>query len=156
MNPQIAIPLLAGLSVILVGGAVVLWYATRRAPLVRKLQAASSSPAYLPVLEPEVPVSGPKMSGMLANLGTFISSGKSSKSLSEQLTQAGLRHADAAAAYLGCKMLLVLVGLTVAWILLLSLSMAHQSKMILIGAIGMLFFMLPNMVVSSRRTAQTA
>jgi tight adherence protein C len=154
MNPQIAIPLLAGLSVMMVGGAVVLWYATRRAPLKRRLQAASASPAYLPVVEPEAPVPGPKMAGLLANLGTFISAGKSSKSLSEQLTQAGFHHTDAAAAYLGCKMLLVLVGLAVAWILLLPLSMAHQSKMILIGAVGMLFFMLPNMVVSSRRTAR--
>lgn len=152
MNLQVAIPLLVGLSVVLVGGAVLLWYVKRRAPLIARLHAAH--PTYLPVDEPVTPLAGPKLTGVLANLGTFISSGKSSKSLSEQLTQAGYHHADAAAAYMGSKMLLMLVGFAVGAIVLMPVSMTNQSRAVAIIAVGFLAFMMPNVVVSSRQSAR--
>ena len=157
MNPQIAIPLLAGVSVILIGGAILLWDVVRRAPMMARLRGAANTAAPIAVSAPLSPASQSNLTGMLANLGTVISSGKSSKSLSEQLTQAGYHHPDAAAAYIGSKVLLTLVGLMVGWILLtllLPASMAHNLKILVVLMAGMLFFMIPNMVVSSHQNTR--
>jgi tight adherence protein C len=152
MNTEILISLLAGLAVMSVGGAVLLWYGTRRAPLMARLQA--NIPAYVPLEPPVEAPSGLRLADLLTNLGTLISSGKSSKSLKEQLTQAGYHRADAAAAYLGCKVLLLVVGLSAAWIVLMPLPMTSRTRMMVIGSLGMFCFMLPNLVVSSRQSAR--
>lgn len=157
MNPQIAIPLLAGVSVILIGGAVLLWEVMRRAPMMARLRGAANITTTVAVSAPSSPASQSNFTGLLANLGTVISSGKSSKSLSEQLTQAGYHHADAAAAYIGSKLLLTLVGLMIGWILLTLLapaSMAHNLRILVVLMAGMLFFMIPNMVVSSHQSTR--
>jgi len=65
MNPQIAIPLLAGVSVILIGGAILLWDVVRRAPMMARLRGAANTAAPIAVSAPLSPASQSNLTGML-------------------------------------------------------------------------------------------
>ena len=104
---QILISLLAGLSVMAVGGAILMARLARG----RRLKPGSATVAGDPMPQQSTASFGPKFAGMIENVGTAVASGKASVTLREQLTQAGYHAENSAAVYIGAKMLLGGVGL---------------------------------------------
>jgi tight adherence protein C len=147
MNEHLVIPILLGFAVVALGGALLMVRWARRAPLEARLQgligggvAAAPSSA-----------SGPRLSDVIEQIGTAISSRRASTSLSEQLTQAGYHDPNAAAVYLGAKVVLLIVGLLISGSLTLSTPMGTQFKVFVVMTASLGLFFVPNMIVSTRR-----
>lgn len=157
MNINLVIPILAGLAVFLVGLSVLMSRWNHRAPLRARLQGVSG--ASIGTMSMPVPgaigSAGPGLTEMVANVGSAVSSSKPSKGLREQLTQAGYHSANAAAVYIGVKILLLVSGLMAGGALLLPMSLRADMKFLLIGGSGVIPFLTPNAVVSSRRRSRT-
>jgi tight adherence protein C len=77
-------------------------------------------------------------------------------SLQQQLTQAGYHHPRAAAIYFGAKMMLLAAGLLASAAAVVPTNLAVHSKGLLMAIGGFLFFLVPNMIVSSRRANRRA
>ncbi len=147
MSYETLIPILTGISVIAVGGAILAARVARRAPLQARLRGLENRPPEM--LPPST--GGQKLAEMVGGIGTVVSSGRSSLTLKEQLTQAGYHNSSSAAVYVGAKAILLVTGLLAFTTLLLPTNLAtgHKSLLILMGA--MLLFFIPNIVVVSRR-----
>ncbi|MDB5357547.1 MAG: tight adherence protein [Phycisphaerales bacterium] len=148
MNPQIVIPALVGGAVITFGGAVLLGRYARKAPLQARLRGLASGGAI--ALTPEA--DSQRFGALVQNLGSAVSSGRSSKTLREQLTQAGYHDPNAAAIYLGAKALLLAVGLLTSASLTLVLPLDMQYKLLIVMTSSLSKFFIPNLVVASRRS----
>jgi tight adherence protein C len=148
MNPQIVIPALVGGAVITFGGAVLLGRYARKAPLQARLRGLASGGAI--ALRPEA--DSQRFGALVQNLGSAVSSGRSSKTLREQLTQAGYHDPNAAAIYLGAKALLLAVGLLTSASLTLVLPLDMQYKLLIVMTSSLSKFFIPNLVVASRRS----
>ncbi|CAN5422180.1 type II secretion system F family protein [soil metagenome] len=149
MNPEMVIPLLVGVSVVLIGGAILLAKVAKRAPLEARLGqiGGPSMGRYVPSTR-----SSGRLTDVVQNIGAKVSSSKSSISLREQLTQAGYHQAEAASVYIGAKIILLIIGLGVSLALIIPTNFTSQHKVTLIGMIAMGLFFLPNMVVASRKS----
>jgi len=149
MNLELLIPILAGLSVMAIAGAVMLTRVARRAPLRARLVGpeglADSDQAGIKVV-------GPGLNDMLGAVGTAVSSGKSSSSLREELTQAGYHNRTAAAIYMGAKALLVTCGLMATLALILPTHLTLNLKVLLTLSVSGVLFFIPNMIVQLRRS----
>ncbi len=149
MNAQLIIPILTGAAVVSVGGAMLLNRRLKRAPLEERLQDISGGTVRGSSSSPNA--GSGKFTGLVHNLGSAVSSKKSSITLREQLTQAGYHQAGAASVYIGAKIILLVCGLTIALALIVPTELKGQTKITSISAIAMGLFFLPNMVVSSQR-----
>jgi tight adherence protein C len=148
MNPQIVIPALVAVFVVAMGGAVLLGRYARKAPLQARLRGLASGGTI--ALTPEA--DSQRFGDLVQNLGSAVSSGRSSRTLREQLTQAGYHDPNAAAVYLGAKALLLTVGLLASAALTLVLSLDMQYKLLIVMTASLLMFFFPNLVVASRRS----
>lgn len=145
----VLIPVLVGLAVIGVGGALILSRYARRAPIVARLNGIAGGELQAPASE-----NAPWLAQVVGDIGTAVTSGKASITLKEQLTQAGYHEAGAAAVYIGAKMILLVVGVLASLVLVAPASIAPHLKFFIVGAAGFLLFLLPNMVVSARRSSR--
>lgn len=147
MLPDILIPILAFAAVILLGGAVVAARLARREPLKARLVDLEGSAA------PAGPPAGRTRSlEAISRLGESISRGKTSRTLKEQLAQAGYHDPSAPAVYLGAKMLLFVAGLAGAVAIFLPLGLSLPVKVVFVLSITGLLSFLPNLVVGIRRS----
>ncbi len=145
MNVQIIIPILAGLATIAIGGAVLLIKLARRAPMrerLRSLQEQDSASAPLSA-------KSARLHGIAETIGTAISKGQSSRTLQQQLSQAGYHHPNAATLYIGIKAMLFVAGAAPA--LLLPIASQPHMKMLFAAMLGALLFFIPNIIVTQRR-----
>ena len=81
----------------------------------------------------------------LEKVGNFISHGRASTNLWEQLIRAGFMNKNAAAIYTGIKMILFLIGLIVAAILIGPLDYPMEKKILWIFIAGLVPFFIPNL-----------
>jgi tight adherence protein C len=151
MNINLVIPILAGLAVFLVGLSIVLSRWNYRAPLRTRLDGVSGGAAVAGALSA---APGLGVTDVIANVGSVVSSGKSSKNLREQLTQAGYHSPNAAAVYIGVKILLLICGLTGGAALVLSTSLSTNDKLLIVGAAAIVPFLTPNAIVASHCRAR--
>lgn len=143
---QLLIPALVFVLVVGVGGILLAVRVSRRKPLQDRLQG----------LDGRKPAAGiptrrsPLLRG-LDRLGSFVSLGRFSPRLREELARAGYHGRAAAAVYLGAKVLLFAVGLVVLIMMLLPLRVSLVAKVLIVvvGAVGMFF--LPNLAMYSHR-----
>lgn len=150
MNAQFIVAVLVGFSVICIGAAVLLARWARRAPLQARLKDLSGGATLaLPIEQ-----NAPGFTDVVGNVGTAISSGRTSRTLREQLTQAGYHHPKSAAIYVGAKFLLLAVGMLGSAVVILPTSLETRTKLLGIMAVSMGLFFIPNNVVSSRRRAR--
>jgi tight adherence protein C len=103
-----------------------------------------------------MPAGPGRLTDLVGNVGTAISSGRTSASLSETLTQAGYHQSSAATVYLGSKVLLFALGLVVSAALSLSSDLETHTKFLIIMVASLGLFFVPNMVVSSRRSRRSS
>ncbi len=142
VRPEILIGVIVFVLVMFVG--VILLTARerrRRAATARKLDLGGSSLGPVPAF---------KQSGLLRfveRVGNYVSHGRASTSLWEQLIRAGYMSRAAPAVYTGIKMLLFAVGVTVAAFLIIPWETTGARKILLISLGGAVPFFLPNMVV---------
>jgi len=148
-SEMVLIPLLVGLAVIGVGGALILSRYARRAPIVARLNNLSGEAEAQVVSE-----DSPRLARVVGNIGTAVTSGKASISLKEQLTQAGYHQPNAAAVYIGAKMILLVIGVCGSAALVVPSHLSSHAKLLLVGVAAFFLFLLPNMVVSSRRSGR--
>jgi tight adherence protein C len=86
----------------------------------------------------------------LEMIGNFVSHGRSSTSLWEELVRAGYYSKAAPAIYTGTKMLLFLLGFGCTAMLLLPTQLHAAAKINLIFVAGICLFFIPNMVLRMR------
>jgi len=150
-STEIIISALAGLSVIAIGGAILMGKRVKRAPLEARLRDVAGGN----VSGGSAPAIAPRFTGMVENLGTRVAHGKASVTLREQLTQAGYHGENAAAVYVGAKLILATVGLLGSAALVVpTTTFPIQTKSVLIMMFSMGFFFIPNIIVSSRRASR--
>lgn len=141
-------------AVMLIGGAV-LYIKSRR---VRLLQARLDGDQ-LSHTAASTPVS-PGVSWLvrwIQHIGRSYTPGEPSPTLREWLARAGYYAPQTAAVYLGTKIILLLLGLSVAAIFIVPLSAAAGVKAVMIASCGGVLFFLPNLYVQhklSKRTTQ--
>jgi tight adherence protein C len=151
MNEQVVIPVLTGTSVIAIGGSLILNRWARRQPLEQRLAELSGVK-----ITPRQTRNSGLLTGVVQNVGAKVSSGGASRTLREQLTQAGYHSADAAFVYMGAKIVLLLIGLVGSAALVLPTKLSLVNQVLLIGLATAVLFMVPNLVVSSRRSSRRA
>ena len=145
------IPVLAFVSVVTIGAAVVGAVASRRDPLQARLKSLQSHLAP-PVQEARA---GGAMAGLLGRVGTTVSPGKASRSLQDDMIRAGFYSTNAASMYLGAKFLLLAWGLLCLLALAVSVEWGLMLKLLTVGGGASACFFLPNAVVAIRRSRRT-
>src|SRR5262252_5768151 len=148
---QILISVLVGVSVIAIGGAILMGRRVKRAPLEERLRQIAGGQ----MTGDSAAVIAPKFTGIVENIGTAVAHGKASVTLREQLTQAGYHSENAASVHVGAKLMLAVVGLLGAAALVVpSAALQIQTKSVVIMLFSMGFFFIPNIIVSSRRASR--
>lgn len=142
---EIAIPILAFLSVMAISGSLLLAYMQRQAMVGIKLQ--DSRFVKLPGKEK------PKQFNilrLLARIGNVVSHGNASKSLSEQLVRVGYIGSASSAVYTGVKVLLFIIGFVVMTVLLMPTSFSGTEKIVLTVLAASVLFFIPNFIVVAK------
>jgi len=96
---------------------------------------------------PQAPVPESRLLRFLEQVGNYVSHGRASTSLWDQLVRAGYMSRAAPAVYTGVKLLLFVVGLAVTTMLLASWEGGVVQKVWLISLGGAVLFFVPNVVV---------
>ncbi len=141
---EIIIPLLVFVSVVFVGGAVLVSRAQKRKLLEMRLHNKEVGKAGEKIL--------PKLRTFqfLQKIGNFVSHGRTTTTLYEQLVRAGYLKPSAPAIYIGVKMMLFLAGILGTTISVASTGADFMTKATLIFLGGSVLFFVPNIVVSMR------
>jgi len=148
MDAQNIIPLLVGVAVVAVGGALVLPRLLVRAAVAERLRGGDNALG----MQETGGRGRQRYLNAMRKIGNAVFSGKVSLGLKEKLLQAGYHEAGAVAAYMGIKALFFGIGLVGALLLIMPTNLPSNIKAmwIMAGPAGM--YMIPNMAVSARRT----
>lgn len=144
---ELLIPTLAFISVMSIGGAVIITRAGRQASLRARLDGAEEIVDLNAAQEEE------KSGGIiqaLSGFGTMISTGKASPALRLALTQAGYHHSSSAAIYMGTKAVLFLAALAGMLIVAPLLDYSIPVKVLSVLCVSGGFFLLPNAYVQMK------
>ena len=149
MMTQIVLPILVFLAVAALGTAIVAVLAGRRKSFEPRLRSIQGGEAAL-----GAPDQG--LVRVARRIGGAVSMGKTSGSLKEQLAHAGFYNPNAAATYLGVKLLLLFIGMVGMAVLMFALDLPTALRIYLSALVAAVMFFLPNMVVASRRAKRRA
>jgi len=147
MSDQILIPMLAAVAAMLIGGAFLLARWSRRVPMQERLRQLEQGGAAT-AADAESIVSS-RLHDILGLIGAAMSKGGSSVSLQQELSQAGYHNANAAARYLGAKILLLAAG--TLFIMAMPVGSQLHTKLLLSGICGGMLFFIPNLHLAARR-----
>ena len=139
--PQVLIPVLAFVAVMIVGTLLLAIVAGRRKRAHQRLEAAASTGMPLAAFEES------RFLRFVERVGNYVSHGQGDTSLWEQLIRAGYMGRAAPAIYTGVKILLLAVGLTVTTIVVVPLDIGMQQKAFYILMGGSALFFVPNLIV---------
>lgn len=158
---EILVPILAAMSVFLIGGSVMLAHRARRERIAARLaigaglgaagaRGAGGEGAAAGLHGPHPLVQ------MFDRLGKATGGNKTSRSLRQELARAGFHSPNASAIFLGAKAFLMLLALMAAALAagLLNLTL-QKSTLLVIITCGIVFF-IPNLVVDLRRRQRRA
>jgi len=140
-GPQVIVGVLAFVAVIFIGVTVLFLREQHRKAASKRLQETGSQSPQKPVIRES------RLLRSLEGIGNYVSHGRASASLWEQLIRAGYMGRGAPAIYTGVKILLFTAGTTIAVVLLLPLEMDMTRKLLTISLCGVVPFFLPNMFV---------
>jgi tight adherence protein C len=141
LRPEFLVGILAFACVMFVGISLMALSARRRQAASKRLALADTVGTRLPV---------PPKRGLLQVLeqvGNYVSHGRATTSLTEQLIRAGYMSRSAPAVYTGLKMLLFATGLLVTAAVAAQWQADTTQKMMLVSLGGALAFFLPNQIV---------
>jgi tight adherence protein C len=144
--PEFLVPVLVGIAVMSMGGAlVVLGHQRREARLARQRALRDRDIAR------EEGSHRPRMFEAVERVGEIASSGRVSASLKEELASAGFYGEQAAGIFIGAKVLLLIVGLVIASLIFLPMGLETTTKIFLIALCGAALLFVPNLVVAIQR-----
>ncbi len=140
------IPILTFIGVTSIGTAVVLARYGKKSALENRLGTLAAQTPDVNALDPS-----PGLHGVLHRVGRVVSHKGPSPTLRSTMAQAGYHSFLAAEIYLGAKIILFVVGLTVLSLPVMSLALPLSVRLLLIltAATGLSF--IPNLIVSLRR-----
>jgi len=136
------VPILVFVTVLCVGGAIVLSVSRRRA------LASRLHPAGAVAIHPQAESAGFKVARSVGSLT------QGSAKLKQQLIQAGFHAASASSVYLGIKLLLLLAGLVFAAAIILLLNLSMSMELCAATFLMALFFFAPNLFITRRRRSR--
>ncbi len=142
---QLATASLAGTAVFLLGTAVFLLVRHQRERSLARMRSRGEEPGS------RESSSSSRVVQSLSSVGQRASSGQFSSSLQRQLARAGYPSPSAPAVYVGAKIVVFLIGISLAAILGLLLRTSFQNCLLLIVAAGVVAFLLPNLHVHRRQ-----
>ncbi len=146
MANKIIIPVLTFFSIMAFGVSILLAKAKKKKHLEARVQEGLSKVAH--ETESEKRKSG--LLRFLEAIGNYVSHGRSSTSLWEELVRAGYRSKAAPAIYTGVKMLLFLLGFVCMAVLIVPTHLHTAAKTNLIFIMGICLFFIPNVVLKLR------
>jgi tight adherence protein C len=142
LRPEMLIGIFVFVAVVFVGVTLLAAREKRRkAATAKKLDTRHPAGVALP------PFKQSRLVRFVEQVGNYVSHGRASTNLWEQLIRAGYMSRAAPAIYTGVKMVLFLVGLIATALLVLPLDIIPAKKSLLISLGGVLPFFLPNLVV---------
>jgi tight adherence protein C len=144
-NPeQLAVPALAFVAVLAIGGAVIAARQARTAALAPRLFDGGEAPVEQPAAAAPI----------LSRIGALVSFGRKTQRLAEHLTRAGFHAHNAAEVFLGIKILLLLGGALTGAAAMIPLPLPPLVKTLVIVGMGGVLSFVPNLVVASRQSAR--
>jgi tight adherence protein C len=141
LSPQVIIAVLAFIAVVLIGIGILAVREQHRRAASRRLQETGSAASQTPSIQES------RFLRVVERVGNYISHGRASTSLWEQLIRAGYMSRNAPAVYTGVKMLLFAAGLAGTTLLVLPLELTGSHKILLISLGAAALFFVPNVVV---------
>ena len=151
ISPEILIAVLTFLSVVALGLSMLLLRKDRSRMLESRLKEDIHTGTDRTRSQTK---SGPRRT--LAGIGNFVSHGRASATLWEQLIQAGYFSAGAPAIYTGIKILLFVGGLAAAAVLITRMDVPLMTKAAMISVGGAIPFFLPNIYLLLKRKHRCA
>lgn len=148
---QLLVPILTFVSVLSIGGAIVVAQSARRQRLRMRLAEFGD------VTAAALPGSGPPstLAKALEQIGRSVTPSQSLDALNRRLTHAGMFGPGAAMIYVGVRMAVLIAGLVIAAAIVMPMDMILPVKaMIVIGA-AWTVSLLPSLYVDVRRKART-
>ena len=150
MNPLI-VPILTFLTVIFIGGAIIVVIGARRRALEARLFSTGGSVGA--EFAPIGGVSGTKLVDTLKHVGGAVSSSKSANDeLRERLTHAGFYDPAAPTIFMGAQLLLFIISLPVAGLIVLALRLPMILGLLVLLVVVAALAMSPNLFVGNRRS----
>ncbi len=113
----------------------------------RKAAAARQMDLRSPHGAPRAPFRESRFLRFVERVGNYVSHGRASTTLWEQLIRAGYMSRAAPAVYTGVKMVLFAVGIVGTAFLVLPLEISPERKIVLVSLGGAIPFFLPNLIV---------
>ncbi|UCD49274.1 MAG: type II secretion system F family protein [Phycisphaerales bacterium] len=141
LGPQLIVGVLAFVAVIFIGATVLFWREQRRKAAAKRLRSTGAPEAPQPVIRES------RILRSLERIGNYVSHGRASTGLWEQLIRAGYMGRGATAVYTGAKIVLFAVGITVAVVLVWDMEADMTRKFMLITLGGAVPFFMPNWFV---------
>ena len=145
---QTPIVLMSGAALVMLAGGGLVLRRVREEARVARARALSDTDA--PPAGGE-PGGAPRLFGAVHKVGQAVSSGKTSQSLKATLAAAGYHGKNAAAIFLGAKMLLFVLGVTGLSLALIPADLPMLATAFLIVFGSATLFFIPNIVVNMRR-----
>jgi tight adherence protein C len=142
IRPEVLVGVLVFVGIMFVGVTLLAIREQRRKAATAKMLETASSSAV-----PLAPIKESKLLRFVEQVGNYVSHGRASTTLWEQLIRAGYMSRTAPAVYTGVKMVLFVVGLITTTFLVLPLDAVPARKIVLVTLGGAVPFFLPNMVV---------
>ena len=151
VRPEVLLGIVVFVLVMFVGvTALAVREKRRKAATAKKLDTRHPAGAALPEFKQS------RLVRFVEQVGNYVSHGRASTNLWEQLIRAGYMSRAAPAIYTGVKMVLFLVGLIATALLVLPLDIVPAKKTLLISFGGIVPFFLPNMVVRMQEKKRRA
>lgn len=142
---EIIISLLVFLSVITIGGLVMLLRANSKKMLaMRLLQHEDTLKEQADGIEQKQKSAFPEF---FEKVGNYVSHGHTTTTLAEELIRAGYHSKSAPAMYTGIKMLLFFVGMVITIFLIMPFDIHPATKVTLVFLGGVIFFFIPNVKI---------
>jgi tight adherence protein C len=147
---ELMIAALVGMTVMCVGGAVLLILSARQQSRLAARIATGS-------VAVENEGDGRQvLMGMLDKLGNRVSAGRTSVSLKEELARAGFHSDGASAAYIGIKVLLMMLGIVIGVMIAMTLQFQFVTGMLIGMMCSAALFFLPNIFLDVQRKKRKA
>lgn len=141
IRPEILVGVIVFVVVMFIGAMILAVYQHRRKAVTRKLEPSN----LLGVPRPAFRES--RFLRFIEQVGNYVSHGRASTNLWEQLIRAGYMNRAAPAVYTGVKMLLLVAGIAVGMVLVIPWEVSGSRKIMMVALGGATLFFLPNMIL---------
>jgi len=142
------LPILVFFAVLTLGAAIVVALTNRRKSIEPRLRSIKGDMAVT------TPTADGGLMRLVSRVGETATPKQPSSKLKQNLTTAGYYGNSAAATYIGIKLVLLVVGVSLGSIITLLTQFSFAIELYVVIAIAVVFFFIPNVWIASRRKAR--